>query len=506
MKTTGILPAQGNEKVHYENGKTIDIQDIIFRVNKKDIWKQTEKFSAQFSKDLKGLRALWRFVKEGIEYQEDPIGFQYVQHPAALWQSKLGDCKSFTLFIVSVLQNLGIPYLIRFTAYRKGDVTHVYPVAILDGQEVILDAVWDFFDAEKPFYRKEDFKFQKEMSQIVEISGLGAVRSVSETVAAFNAATKDIPNSILKNDITEMSQAAFYRWLGYTVPVSGIGSLETTRAFRPPVLEFDSVGNLIGISFESLKRGVKKAGEVITKAKDAVVSAAQKVAAQLKEGWKKLVNWFFKVAMPNAAPFFLYTFLKKRLNPTIEAKKAKQEVVINWIADVTGTDRTQIQAAIRAEITKKFGKQPELVLNNAAHSTVSGAQIGSLLAALLLALPAINEIISRIAQLFGRKSPNISMDDAGSDDEIQRGSATSDDGANPGGSTPSKVTVPTKTDAEMDDTYYEEKAKTYEKEIIQQNQQDAKAYDKQVDKIVDAGNSSMMIGAALLVLYLVTQK
>jgi Transglutaminase-like superfamily len=489
--TRGILEPQNKKKVYFENGKTVDIQSVIFQVNKKDIWKQTESFSKQFSKDTDGLRDLWHFVKEQITYQEDPIGFQYIQHPAALWKSKVGDCKSFTLFIVSVLQNLGIPYIIRFTSYRKGDVTHVYPIAILNGERVILDAVWDSFDDEKDYYRKEDYKFEKNMSQIVEISGIGAARSVSETVAAYHAATKDIPNSILENDITEMSQAEFYRWLGYSVPVSGIGALETTRAFRPPVLEFDSVGDLVGISFESAKRAANKV-------KDAIVNAAKKAADALKEGWKKLVNWVFKTALPAASPFFLYAFLKKNLGTKVEAKKAKQESVIHWISMVSGTDKTQIEAAIRAEITKKMGKQPEMVLNEMAKSTVSGHRLGSL-NLILGAVTMVVELIERVASLFKKPKPDVSANDAGSETEIADAARKSDDGANPGGSKPSNIIVPPPTnpanEEETDDTPAPDGRTSLP----------AKPVPTGGNAPSKGGDSMMMYAAVAVALYLITQ-
>jgi len=519
--TTGILKPQDKQKIHFENGKTVDIQSVIFNVNQKGIWKQTEKFSQQFSRNYDGLRALWEFVKYNITYQEDPIGFQYVQHPAALWKSKIGDCKSFTLFIVSVLQNLGIPYIIRFTSYRKGDVTHVYPVAILDGERVILDAVWDYFDSEKEYYRKEDFKFEKNMSQIVEISGIGAARSVSETAAAYHAATQNIPDSVLENDITEMSQAEFYRFLGYSV-TSGIGAMETTRAFQPPVLEFDSVGDLVGISFESAKRAVKKTTQVIkdtvVHAKDAVVAAAKKVADKLKEGWKKLVNWVFKTALPLASPFFMYMFLKKRMGTKIDAKKAHQESVVNWISSVSGTDKTQLVSAIRAGIAKKFGKQPEQVLNDAAKSVVSGHRIGWV-QVVLAALPYIEQIISKIAELFGKSAPEVSKDDASDESEIADASARSDDATPPGGNAGKTVEIPIPSPANPANRP-KNPANTYSKPDEEQDATPAPTETrtnlpaKTTPSPVptggkasnDSNSSMMMIAGAVLLVVLMTQK
>ena len=151
MATEGIRPAKNKETLRYEDGNTVDIQKVIFEVNSDKIWKDTEDLSQRFEKTKSGLNDLWRFVKHKIRYQEDPDGFQYIKYPAKLWADRKGDCKSFTLFIVSVLQNLGIKYTIRFTSYKRGSeiVTHVYPVAHLDGEDIILDAVWYYFNSEK---------------------------------------------------------------------------------------------------------------------------------------------------------------------------------------------------------------------------------------------------------------------------------------------------------------------------------------------------------------------
>lgn len=133
-----------------------ETQDIIDTVLYGDsrAGKETKLLAKQFSK--RDLSKLWLFVKENIRYKEDGKN-QFVQHPATLWKSKKGDCKSFSLFIGSVLKNMGIPYKYRFVSYKKGDVTHVYVVAMLQGQEIILDAVHHTYNEEVPYYHAMDY-------------------------------------------------------------------------------------------------------------------------------------------------------------------------------------------------------------------------------------------------------------------------------------------------------------------------------------------------------------
>jgi hypothetical protein len=77
-----------------------------------------------------------------------------------LWWDRRGDCDCFTVFICSVLQNLGIKTLLRITRYKKDYFQHIYPVAFVNGKEVIMDAVADWFNYEVPYSEKKDYAMQ----------------------------------------------------------------------------------------------------------------------------------------------------------------------------------------------------------------------------------------------------------------------------------------------------------------------------------------------------------
>lgn len=149
---------------HFPWGNTRNIQWVIMHVVDKD---NLQRQVARFAKGLEakspaaqyeGLRQLWRFCRLNIRYQEDKEGEQLVKHPARIWEEKVGDCKSLTVFIYFVCRAMGVPCFIRFASYEKGKrIQHVYPVAILGRRAVPIDAVWHRFDSEKKPTYYEDY-------------------------------------------------------------------------------------------------------------------------------------------------------------------------------------------------------------------------------------------------------------------------------------------------------------------------------------------------------------
>jgi hypothetical protein len=105
-------------------------------------------------------RQLWHFVRDNVQYQEDPNGYQNVQLPGPLYHSGAGDCKSMTLFTASVLANISIPYRYRFISQdRRVDYHHVYLVVTDErGRDIILDCVEDTYGAEVPHEKQKDMR------------------------------------------------------------------------------------------------------------------------------------------------------------------------------------------------------------------------------------------------------------------------------------------------------------------------------------------------------------
>lgn len=148
------------EIVRHRNGDTPDIIETILYMDAHGAaWVVTENVDClRGATDYETLRNVWQFVKRNLRYQADRPGHERVKSPGALYTSGLGDCKSFSIAEGALLRALGIPYKYRFAAYEPGDFTHVYVVADLGGDEVIMDAVHSQFDDEVRYQKKKDIR------------------------------------------------------------------------------------------------------------------------------------------------------------------------------------------------------------------------------------------------------------------------------------------------------------------------------------------------------------
>lgn len=441
----GIAPAQNKKVLKVRNGITKDIVSEVLSgvVGVKD---QTRQFSKQFTANRDGMQKLWRWVRTNIHYKEDPAGIQWVKEPARLYADRQGDCKSFTIFIVSVLQNLGVEHLIRFTNTERPNsriVNHVYPVAIIDNEEIIVDAVYHLFDEEHSYYYKKDF----EMADIYRLSGIRGVRGIGAAQAAeldrysaeLDAIADSIPDSVLQDDITSMSKGEFLRYQQAQVFLAQAEHAPNTEGAMRYQAAADAVrsGNLAGIgSLNSNERQAitsflqstanQTAPAFVAPAVEipdgilGVGNVATDILDKIKGAWRKVVNWMFKKALPAASPFFLYLFIQKKVwSKVINRKKDKQAKIFNFIKSSGKFESDEnLENAIRAGIIKKMGKQPEQILAEKSGGKVSGAGIG-VVTAILAAIPLVLEIIQKLAGLFKKKGPDVSGEDAPDLEELQ---------------------------------------------------------------------------------------
>lgn len=78
-------------------------------------------------------RNIWRFVYDHIRYERDADGIEQVRTPARTWADRTGDCDCYSVFISSILTNLGIAHKLRITKYEDGPFTHIYPIVPVSG-------------------------------------------------------------------------------------------------------------------------------------------------------------------------------------------------------------------------------------------------------------------------------------------------------------------------------------------------------------------------------------
>lgn len=148
-------------KVMHRDGDVEDIIEVILYADS-----MSKSFTPQLAQALRGktdyetMRNVWTFVKRNVRYVRDRVGYEVIKSPGKTWHDRKGDCKSFSVFIGSILKNLGYRYKYRVAFYDRKNPNsgHIYPVVMLPGRgEVIVDAVHTRFDEEVPYWKAYDY-------------------------------------------------------------------------------------------------------------------------------------------------------------------------------------------------------------------------------------------------------------------------------------------------------------------------------------------------------------
>lgn len=154
-------------------------------------------------------RNIWNFVYQHIQYQKDEEGVEQVRSPRRVWWERKGDCDCFTSFISSVLLAMEppIPHQYRITKYDKEDPSeirwqHIYPVVPRNGRldgnldrrgdYIVIDCVKDAFDAEQPYYEKQDFECNMKLEYLDGIEDEGMEGAEAEYAIPPNVDAMDL--------------------------------------------------------------------------------------------------------------------------------------------------------------------------------------------------------------------------------------------------------------------------------------------------------------------------
>lgn len=167
-------------KTLFKWGNVKQIMATIMQVVNNDATKEQVKELAAYIENLhpqrphRQLEEVWRIVREHIKYIEDPHGLQDIKLPARTWEDSYGDCKSMTVLAYFIVRCLmpDAQQRIVFASYVKSkEIGHVYNAVYLDGQEIIIDAVYHEFNAEEEYTERIE-KTPAVMAEIRVISGL----------------------------------------------------------------------------------------------------------------------------------------------------------------------------------------------------------------------------------------------------------------------------------------------------------------------------------------------
>jgi len=157
---------QGIDVTYKSGADNKDIRDLLEQLVP-EASKQMREFSLKFkaASEKETCKKIFDYLKNQIRYVADGDQ-QIVKLPSALLKTKVGDCKSYSLFTASILENLKIPYKFVYASYNNNPIPgHVY---VVTSQGCIIDAVYGKFNQEKP----PKYKYYKDMN-VRYMAGLG---------------------------------------------------------------------------------------------------------------------------------------------------------------------------------------------------------------------------------------------------------------------------------------------------------------------------------------------
>ncbi|MEM1215496.1 MAG: transglutaminase domain-containing protein [Bacteroidota bacterium] len=436
--------------------RTYNTSDIIAQVQevlRTDV-DDTANFARQFAPTREGMRALYQKVHNRITYVEDPNFYQWVQTPSFLWHhTRRGDCKSLAVFISTVLQNMGVAHLIRYVSYSwVGKYSHVYVVALIDGDEIPLDitfgkqenAAWD---AEKSYRRKKDYEMEPGLYKLGNTGTVSLttrekqyVDNVNATLSEMELALADIPDSVVTSgggDITQKTKGELDRQIWKDRYEIEAGQAATPAARRQlqaaaEALDRGQVAGIYGLDGTPLGRQVDSIlrntrsnapafsdftlslGNAPT---DPAISGLFKkiggffrnVGNKFKNLFKKFVNWVWKGPAKLMGGYYLFLWAKKRVVRSREMRRriAAQEKSFNWIQKKGKFSRSQLMGVMENGIKKNTGASPQQIFGMAKANHI-GALPAVLVAIGKFVVKAIGwviKVVQKIAGLFkGRKS------------------------------------------------------------------------------------------------------
>lgn len=151
------------------------------------------------------------WVDANVDYKIDPSGEQWIKTPARLIEDGVGDCKSFSILICSVLSAFGISNKFRFVAYKGKDYQHVYPVAILDGEEYPLDVV-AFKQRGLEIGKEIEYKKKYDRMNPTRISELSGVDNMSISVTPSMSVAELVAESMSLVAMSQLRQRIYWKY------------------------------------------------------------------------------------------------------------------------------------------------------------------------------------------------------------------------------------------------------------------------------------------------------
>lgn len=397
-----LVPRPGGLKQElHKNGNTGNIVTEVMAETRRNVPSVARLARVLQGKSrIESAESIWNFLRSQIEYKLDAEGYQYIKTPQSVVHDGYSDCKGYSILTSALLQNMGIPHVLRFVAYGGGEVTHVYVVAFSKGGgEIKTDACLTQFNREAGYQRKEDYPVNQkttEMAKIVRISGIGQAGSgllITPYRLSENTAIIDLQiareRMELEAQLAKKAQAvsgAFVGNLGdpqsyaYNIAIlnealaaAGRGDSRRLEALANRV---DAAVAVNGIGLFKKKAGGTKMGNLLRKVAEPVKKAVTAVVNAGTYVMTAPLRAIMEVAMPPASPGFLYLFMSDeqaaQAPEKVQKRRKIQQNKANFIVKISRMDRQHFMGIMRNGIMKRMGKTPEQVIAGMQTGQVRG--------------------------------------------------------------------------------------------------------------------------------------
>ncbi|MEO0896294.1 MAG: hypothetical protein AAFY71_07855 [Bacteroidota bacterium] len=384
------------------------------------------------------------FIRSHIQYIEDPQGEQWIKTPSRVLHDQFCDCKGFTILACSFMNCLKIPHKVRFSARSGNKARHVYPVALIDGQEYPIDPCLPKPNTEHPEHKKI-----KDMTQISRLSGIGKVDDyINEMIRLEEESDSSPINQGMLELALKRERLALERQLFRT------SAFDRDLIFLTDALQAGGNSNAVYALAERAKTAqvnnvFGKVGDFLGKVGDRIRKGVDAAKAAFNKTQQAFANVLLKTLLPRIAPAFLYLFIKdqrliQRLPAKVKAKRNKALKLARFITTNLGMEESTLMEIARNGIISQMKKTPEKAISDASKGRFTPA-VGAIQFAAIL--PYITSIVGKIIELFqARKEeagnisagdmPDLNHDFEGADGTLQNGLENESKRKTPRGSFP----------------------------------------------------------------------
>lgn len=405
-----MLQIDGRNTIKKRRGTTRDIINEVLNTYQ-DTWHTTAELAESLRRgtEEETCRAVFDFIIENVNYNEDPDGVQWIRTPARLLHDGEGDCKSMAILSASLLNNLRIPCFFRFVSFSKNNqITHVYTVT---ESGIIIDPV-ERVNGQPVFNYASDYTYKKDMNttQISRLSGIGATEDI---YTPYMADTYFFDNTIAENylfseldylntylniypdsreylnqlDRVVVAYNLYQRAKGYEELMKRAGrviqTMEDNNMFALATIDEESRTANLGILIESAidmlldNTTLSNSGVYVNWWQTQIASKDYNGLSQADiDNYKNKIGIGSREEAKNAlladmqksAPYFLYLYLgeewvrkNKSLYPAIYKKyKIEKALFESWVVNANKIlDKQTIYNNLRSGFLKKQGLTPE---------------------------------------------------------------------------------------------------------------------------------------------------